>query len=340
MKVKRALSYDDVLLVPQYSEVVSRKEVNLGIKLKNFPELLIPVVASPMDTITGGRMAATISEYGGVGIIHRYSSVEEQVLEVERAVKLGAERIGAGVGITGDFVQRAKAVQRAGANLICVDVAHGHHCLMRHALKVLRNTIGNSAHIMAGNIATRVGLDHLAEWGADSVRVGIGGGSICSTRIQTGHGVPTFQSILDCSSTASDVSIIADGGIKNSGDIVKALAAGADAVMIGSLLAGTPETPGEYYRNEKGDRYKVYRGMASKEAQIKWRGHYSSVEGVTTTVQGKPEARHVLYELEAGIRSGLSYSGSLSILDLQRKAIFIEQSHAGSIESATHIFNL
>ena len=339
MKIKRALSYGDVLLVPQYSQIESRKEVDISVKLKNFPTLRVPIIASPMDTVTGWAMAVAVSEYGGLGIIHRYNTTEEQAFEVQRAHEEGAERIGASVGITGDFASRAKELVRAGANLICVDVAHGHHSLMRHSLKVLRNTVGTSVHVMAGNVATLDGLDHLAEWGADSVRVGIGGGSICSTRIQTGHGVPTFQSVLDCAETQQDITIIADGGIKNSGDIVKAIAAGADAVMIGSLLAGSPETPGDFYRNEKGERYKVYRGMASKEAQVKWRGHYSSIEGVTATVAGKPDASNILYELEAGIRSGLSYSGANSISEFRSKAKFIEQTSSGGVESGTHIFN-
>ena len=167
---------------------------------------------------------------------------------------------------------------------------------MERALKSIKDKFGNDIHVMAGNVATEKGFSQLARWGADSIRVGIGGGSICSTRIQTGHGVPTLQSILDCAESQyfGSVELIADGGIRGSGDIVKAYAAGADFVMLGSLLAGTDESPGEIvnYVEMQGDRqvyrnYKVYRGMASVEAQIDWRGHSSSVEGVTTTSSHK-----------------------------------------------------
>jgi IMP dehydrogenase len=190
---------------------------------------------------------------------------------------------------------------------------------------------------MAGNVATREGYERLSKWGANSIRVGIGGGSICSTRIQTGHGCPTFQSILDCAQSECDTTIIADGGIKTPGDIVKALAAGADFVMLGSLLAGSDETPGELFEGKRGKKYKVYRGMASKEAQKDWRGSHSSNEGVSTTVPHKGPVSSILQDLENGIRSGLSYSGSRTVFGLQFKAQFIKQTSAGQIESSAHI---
>jgi IMP dehydrogenase len=190
---------------------------------------------------------------------------------------------------------------------------------------------------MAGNIATLEGYNDLVDWGADSVRCNIGGGSICSTRIQTGHGIPGLQTIIDCASTtARKVPIIADGGIRNSGDIVKALAAGADFVMLGSLLAGTDETPGDIINTRKG-KVKAYRGMASADAQIDWRGKTSSLEGIATTVSCKGPVDDVISELVRGIRSGLSYSGARSITELQAKAEFIRQTSSGQAESATHI---
>ena len=190
---------------------------------------------------------------------------------------------------------------------------------------------------MAGNVATLEAFNDLADWGADSVRIGIGGGSICSTRIQTGHGVPTLQSVIDCSKTDRNALLIADGGFKTSGDVVKALAAGADFVMLGSMLAATDESPGETFISADGKRYKVYRGMASKEAQMEWRGKTASLEGVSTTVPYKGSVELILSELEQGIRSGFSYTGARTLAELQSRAQFIKQSSAGQIESSTHI---
>jgi IMP dehydrogenase len=196
---------------------------------------------------------------------------------------------------------------------------------------------GDEVHIMAGNVATVEGINDLADWGATSVRCNIGGGSICSTRIQTGHGMPGLQTIIDCAQTERDVAIIADGGIRNSGDIVKALAAGADAVMCGSLFAGTTEAPGEILRDNDGCVWKSYRGMASKEAQTEWRGKYSSFEGVATRVAYQGKARDILKDLTQGIRSGFSYSGARSLEELQFKAEFVMQTPSGLSESQTHI---
>jgi len=229
------------------------------------------------------------------------------------------------------------ALYDAGVRILCVDVAHGHHLHMKKAIEDLRNVFSDTVHIMAGNIATLEGYNDLVDWGADSVRCNIGGGSICSTRIQTGHGVPGLHTIIDCAGSASrSVPIIADGGIRNSGDIVKALAAGADFVMLGSLLSGTDETPGDVINTRKG-KFKSYRGMASKDAQIAWRGKTASLEGVATTVPCKGPVDDILSELERGIRSGLSYTGARSIRELQAKAIFLRQTRSGQIESATHI---
>jgi IMP dehydrogenase len=227
----------------------------------------------------------------------------------------------------------------AGVGFLCVDVAHGHHILVKNALQSLRDEFGDGVHIMAGNVATLEGVNDLADWGADSVRCNIGGGSICSTRIQTGHGLPGLQTIFECAQTDRDVKIIADGGIRNSGDIVKALAAGADAVMIGSLLSGTEETPGETFNDPDGLRWKSYRGMASKEAQIEWRGKYSSFEGVATRVPYRGSAKLILEDLKRGIRSGLSYSGARTITELQAKAQFVRQTASGLSESRTHILS-
>ena len=335
-----ALTYDDVLLQPQYSEIRSRKEIDIGTDLGRGLQLSLPIFSSPMDTITGGHMASSIYKLGGVGIIHRYNTIEEQVLQVVRAyehcVNSTSPILGAAVGISGDYLERATALLAAGVDFLCVDVAHGHHILMKEALQKLRN-LTDEFHIMAGNVATLQGVNDLADWGADSVRCNIGGGSICSTRVQTGHGLPGLQTIFECSKTDRDVAIIADGGIRNSGDIVKALAAGADAVMCGSLLAGTTESPGDVFEDRDGFRYKSYRGMASKEAQMKWKGKYSSFEGVATRVPFRGSVVKILEDVERGIRSGFSYSGALNLKELQYKAKFVRQTAAGLGESKTHI---
>lgn len=338
--MKSTLSYDDVLLVPQYSDIKSRSEVSLVSDLGNNLKLDMPIFSSPMDTISESSMAISMSEYGGAAIIHRYNTAQEQVKMVGMAHSISrVSNIGAAVGISDDFLLRAKMLKQAGANFICVDVAHGHHILMKDALRDLRAELGSEFHIMAGNVATLQGVNDLSDWGADSVRCNIGGGSICSTRIQTGHGLPGLETIFECAKTDRDVAIIADGGIKNSGDMVKALAAGADAVMCGSVFSGTDETPGKVIEEGDGTRWKNYRGMASKEAQVSWRGRYSSHEGVSTRVPYRGSVSKLLEDIERGLRSGLSYSGARSLAELQSKAEFVIQTSAGLGESKTHITN-
>lgn len=336
MKLQETLTFDDVLLVPQYSDIESRKQTDISSWLDNQIKLSIPIISSPMDTVTGHIMACEISILGGLGIIHRYNSPDQQAEWVKYCKDNHASHVGVAVGSTGDFLERTEKCLSAGANVICVDVAHGDHISVKNAIHDIRVKFGWRVHIMAGNVATQEAFDHLAHWGADSVRVGVGGGSICSTRIQTGHGVPTLSSVVDCAKTSFNAKIIADGGIKTSGDIVKALAAGADFVMLGSMLAGTNEAPGDIFE-ENGKQYKVYRGMASKEAQIDWKGNYSSFEGVASKVAYKGRLPNVLDDITRNIRSGLSYSGAKDLIELRAKAKFIKQTSAGQIESSPHI---
>ena len=335
--MQEALTYDDVLLVPQYSDIRSRSEIDISTDMGNGLRLELPIFASPMDTISSNQMAQAMCMEGGAAIIHRYNTPKQQSELVANARELGAKKVGFAVGVTGDFLTRTGACLNAGGNFVCVDVAHGHHVMMREVLASIRREFGDELHIMAGNVATFNGITDLADWGANSVRCNIGGGSICSTRVQTGHGMPGLQTIFDCSKTSRDVTIIADGGIRNSGDIVKALAAGADAVMLGSLLAGTKEAPGEIIMDSTGNRFKTYRGMASKEAQMDWRGRYSSFEGVSAQVPYRGSVRYILEDLEKGIRSGLSYTGARTIRELQARARWVQQTSAGTGESRTHI---
>ena len=334
--MKEALTYDDVLLVPQYSDIKSRKEVDISSDLDEELTFNLPIISSPMDTVTESEMAYAISKMGGLGIIHRYNSIEEQAGMVAEVVGAGVEVVGAAIGVSDDYFERAQTLVENGAKVICVDVAHGHHILMKNALGTLRQTFDDNVHIMAGNVATLKGINALADWGAQSIRCNIGGGSICSTRIQTGHGMPGLQTIFDCARTGHDVAIIADGGIRTSGDIVKALAAGADFVMLGSLLAGTLQSPGDIVTTPEGLK-KRYRGMASKDAQMDWRGRYSSNEGVSTFIKYKGEVKDVLQDLRGGIVSGFSYSGARNLTSLQNEAVWVKQTGAGLSESKTHI---
>ena len=340
---KDTVCFDDVLLVPQKSEIVSRSEIDLTTTIgeKTFR---LPIVSSPMDTVTEASMALSMFAHGGLGVVHRYNTTKEQCSIVrdiahslEETGDSNINNIAAAIGTSSDFLDRSRALYDAGTRIICIDVAHGHRTLVEKSIKTLRDIFSNKITIIAGNVATAEGYKELSEWGADAVRIGIGGGSICSTRIQTGHGVPTLQSVLDCRDVA-DATIIADGGIKTAGDIVKALAAGADMVMLGSMLAGTKETPGEVFQSEV-KKYKVYRGMASPEAQIAWRGNARSLEGISTTVPYKGEVSSILLKLDKNIKSGLSYTGAKNLKDLRSKARFVKQTSSGLSESRTHILN-
>jgi IMP dehydrogenase len=333
MQIRECLTYDDVLLMPKYSEVTTRNEVSLKSKLGDGLEFDTPIIASPMDTVSEDRMALHLGSLGGIAIIHRYNTIERQANMVSMTKKCN-QRVGAAVGATGDFMERTVALVNAGVDFICIDVAHGHHKNMYDAIRKVRDSYGPALHIMAGNVATDEAFEALQSWGVNSIRVGIGGGSICSTRIQTGHGIPNITAIMECAEVATTATLIADGGIKNAGDIVKALAAGADFVMLGSLLAGTEETPGNVINGQKS-----YRGMASREAQDEWRGKSSAPEGIATTVSYKGSVHDVMQDLIGNIKSGLSYSGATTIKELQARAEFIRQTSAGQYESSTHILN-
>ena len=335
-----AFSFDDILLVPQKSEIVSRGDVSLDIQVGSC-HLSAPIISSPMDTVTGPAMAAAMSKSGGMGILHRYNTVEEQVTMAMESFSLGAEALAAATGVTGDYISRIRSLKSSGVLTYCLDVAHGHHISMERALKKIRDEFGEEVYIIAGNVATSEAYEDLSNWGANAIRVGIGGGSICSTRVQTGHGIPTLFSVMLCAQQAkmmhSPALIIADGGIKTSGDAVKSLAFGANAIMLGSLLAGSPEAPGEIIENLSGEKRKIYRGMASKEAQKQWRGTARSLEGISSTVPLKPPVEEIVQELCFNIKSGLSYTGSKTIADFQKRVKYINQTPASQVESSTHI---
>jgi len=319
---KEHIGFDDILLIPQHSEIESRKDVNLGSSLGrglSSVSLGTPIIAAPMDTVCEHGMAVAMRKNGGLGIIHRYMTAQQQAEQIKMSKALGGPAAGS-VGARGDFVQDAIALVDAGALLILIDVANGHSEYAVGAVKSLRKLFGNSLHIMAGNVATWEGYARLADAGADSVRVGIGGGSACTTRVVSAHGVPTLSSIMDIRERVSysdGPSVIADGGIKNSGDAAKALAAGAHAVMLGRILAGTAESPGEVIEGRK-----VFRGMASREAQEQGRGVVSGVEGIATTVPFVGSVNEIISDFNAGLQSALSYTGVTKLVDFHEQAVY------------------
>ena len=336
-----SLCFDDILLIPQYSTVASRREVDISAHIGGGSRgigMSIPVIAAPMDTVCDGKMAYAIRKLGGYGIIHRYMSIDQMEQELKFIKSTDPVSLGVAVGAKGDYLERAFMAVSNGAHMVLVDTANGHSEYAIQAVKNVRRNVGNKIHIMAGNVSTYDGFARLQDAGADSIRVGIGGGSVCTTRIVSGHGMPTLASILDIRSRIpyeDGASIIADGGIRNSGDAVKALAAGADAVMLGSYLAGTDESPGEVYRSE-GKRFKVFRGMASAEAQLSVMGSVSVAEGVETTVPYKGSLESVLEEFKGGIGSGLSYTGAHNLKELYEESMFIKVSQASLNESRPH----
>lgn len=330
---KLALTYDDVLLVPSYNHHESRRIVSTSNTDRlNKLSLELPIMSSNMDTITESTMATFMHEKGGIGVLHRFLSIEDNI----KQFKASPPKTFVSVGCTEAELERAEALRDADANYFCVDVAHAHAKYVGKTLKKLRKMLGSRC-IMAGNVATYAGADYLASCGADIIKAGIGGGSVCSTRIKTGFGVPMLTCIEDCART--DRSIVADGGLKTSGDIVKALAFGADFVMIGGMLAGTAPTPGEIITKADGSQIKRYRGMASREAQEGFLGQmheWKTAEGVSTEVPYHDNQEAIIGDIIGGLRSGLTYAGADSISELQRKLNYIQTTPAGRRESLPH----
>lgn len=328
-----AITFDDVLLIPSYNHHESRRIVDIGVTdRQGLLTLTLPVMSSNMDTVTESGMANFMHSKGGIGVLHRFLSVEDNIKEFKAC--LG--QVFVSVGCSAAELERAEALRDAGADFFCVDVAHAHAKYVGKTLKNLRQLLGSRC-IMAGNVATYAGADYLASCGADIIKAGIGGGSVCSTRIKTGFGVPMLTCIQDCART--DRSIVADGGLRTSGDIVKALAFGADFVMIGGMLAGTAPTPGDVITNEQGQKVKRYRGMASREAQEDFLGQmheWKTAEGVSTDVPYSEQQEAIIADIIGGLRSGLTYAGADTISELQRKLNFVLVTPAGRLESLPH----
>jgi len=476
LEFREGLTFDDVLLVPKFSDITSRSQTNLETKLSRNISLNIPLVSANMDTVTESGMAVAMAREGGLGIIHRFLTIEEEANEVlkvkrsgsvmienpyfisptqtikdairymkEKGVsgllvtdsesklagiltrrdvmfesestqlvkdvmtkdvvtakpglsldeakeilrknrieklplvdesnhikglittkditnienypvaskdKKGRPLVGAAVGVKGDFMDRTESLLEAGADVIVVDIAHGHSENAVNTIRHIKKAFPDS-ELIAGNVATAAGAEDLIKAGVDAVKVGVGSGSICITRVVTGSGVPQLTAVLDCAKVGRqhDIPIISDGGIRTSGDVTKALAAGASSVMVGSILGGTDESPGSFI-SKNGKRFKIYRGMASFYASLgrksKEIGHVSIeddlndyvAEGVEAMVPYKGSVADILKQLTGGVRSGLSYCGAHTIKQMQENAEFIKMSGAGFAESQPHDVSL
>ena len=326
MMLQRGITFDDVVLVPNYCDIPSRIEVNTDVRLGPYT-FTVPIISANMDTITGSAMAVAMNcGSGGLGILHRFLPVEDNVREFETVRKV-TDHVGVSVGVSEFEIHRAEALIKAGARLICVDVAHGHSKLVGKMLKTLR-TMHDGLFLIAGNICTYAGGDYLAACGADAIKVGIGPGSVCTTRVKTGCGVPQLSAIFDCARVARP--IIADGGIRTPGDMVKALAAGASMVMVGGMLAGTVETECD-----------IYRGSASQAMHDKMHlvdmPDWKTAEGIeVTSISRGTRVRDVIRDMVGGLRSGMTYCGARDLSELKAKAQFMQISPAGVAEGTAH----
>jgi len=343
--IKEALTFDDVLLIPRYSSVLpsaTNLHTDLGYNLK----LKIPFLSSAMDTVTESNMAISIAQKGGLGIVHRNLSTLDQVSEIKK-VKKKKLLVGAAIGTSNEDLTRAKSIIDAGVDLIVIDTAHGHSDKVIKILSKIK-TKKLKIPICVGNIATAEAALRLYNEGADILKVGIGPGSICTTRMIAGIGVPQISAVLEVKKSMMNkkIKIISDGGIKFSGDIVKGIAAGADAIMMGSIFAGTEESPGKKYKY-KNKFYKSYRGMGSIGAMSEGssnryfqKNHKDKSkfvpEGVEARVIFKGKVDKILYQLQGGLRSSMGYIGAKKIIEIQKKAKFVKITKAGFYESMVH----
>lgn len=359
---KKGLTFDDVLLIPAESHVLPN-EVNLSTKLADNIKLNIPLISAGMDTVTEGAMAIAMALQGGLGVVHKNMSIQAQAGEVANVksviVPSGASKAAvddqhrllcaAAVGVTSDTFERAEALLEAGADAIIIDTAHGHSAGVLRKIKEIREHFPKQT-LIAGNVATGDATRALFDAGVDVVKVGIGPGSICTTRIVAGVGVPQITAIYDAATAAREYNkpIIADGGIKYSGDVVKALAAGGNAVMLGSMLSGTTEAPGDIFE-DNGKKFKRYRGMGSVGAMAQAHGSSDRYfqggvneanklvpEGVEARVEYKGDVSDVVFQIDGGLRSGMGYCGAANIPELIEKAQFVQITNAGLRESHPH----
>ncbi len=343
--IKEALTFDDVLLLPKYSNVLPTN-TNIASRLTKNIFLKVPFLSSAMDTVTESRMASAIAQEGGIGIIHRNLNIKKQSIEVKK-VKDKKMIVGAAIGTNLEDLERARSLLYNGVDLIVIDTAHGHSEKVLRTLSEIKKIVKNIP-ICVGNIATGEAAKKLYNSGADIIKVGIGPGSICTTRMVAGIGVPQISAIMEVKKALkkTKIKIISDGGIKFSGDIAKALAAGADAIMMGSIFAGTEESPGKKFKY-KGKIYKQYRGMGSIGAmsagsanryfQKKFKDKSKYVpEGVEGRVEYKGKVSKIIYQLQGGLRSSMGYIGAKNLHEIFKKAKFVKITKAGFYESMVH----
>jgi len=359
---REGLTFDDVLLVPAYSQILPR-DADLTTRLTQTITLNIPLMSASMDTVTESRMAIAMARQGGIGIIHKNMSIDDQTEQVylvkrsehsvvadplkpslEAKDAKGRLLVGAAVGVTPDVLERVAALVAAEVDVITIDTAHAHSRGVLQTLSQIRAAYPD-LQLIVGNVVTPAATEALIEAGASCVKVGIGPGSICTTRVVAGVGVPQITAVADCAQAAAkyDIPVIADGGIKYSGDIVKAIAAGAHVCMLGSMLAGTEESPSET-EIFQGRKYKVYRGMGSLAAMKKGsKDRYGQQgakklvpEGIEGRVLYKGPVEEVIFQLMGGLRAGMGYCGCATIEELRTKAEFIKISAAGLRESHPH----
>ena len=344
--IKEALTFDDVTMAPKYSEVLP-SDVDTNTQLSKYLSLKIPLLTSAMDTVTESKMAIAIAKAGGIGVIHRNLEIKKQIEEIKK-VKKQKLLVGAAVGAGPLELKRAEAILKEKVDLIVVDTAHGQSKKVAQIIKIIKKKKTNKTTLCAGNIATAEAAKFLIKLGVDVIKVGIGPGSICTTRLIAGIGVPQLSAILEVKKGVKNnrTKIISDGGIKYSGDIAKALAAGADAVMIGSLFAGTKETPGKLIK-KNGKLFKSFRGMGSVGAmnkgsadryfQPKQKDSSKYVpEGVEGYVKFKGEVGDIIYKLIGGLRSSMGYLGAKKVINLKIKPNFVKITKAGFYESMVH----
>ena len=343
--IKEALTFDDVLLLPQFSSVLP-SATDIRARLSNNINLKVPFFSAAMDTVTESKMAIAMGQAGGMGVIHRNLSIKNQVKEIT-LVKKKKLLVGAAIGTSNDDILRAKQLLNNGADLIIVDTAHGHSAKVLNTLSKLKK-ISKKIPICVGNIATGEAAKKIYNAGADMVKVGIGPGSICTTRMVAGIGVPQISAIMEVKKALfkKKIKIISDGGIKFSGDIAKALAAGADAIMMGSIFAGTDESPGKKFKI-RGKIFKQYRGMGSIGAmsagsanryfQKNFKDKSKFVpEGVEGRVEFKGKVSKIIYQLQGGLRSSMGYIGAKNLRDINKRAKFVKITKAGFYESMVH----
>ncbi len=343
--IKESLTFDDVLLIPRYSNVLP-SNADISLKLSKNIILKAPFLSSAMDTVTESSMAISMAREGGIGVIHRNLDIKSQTREIIK-VKKKKLIVGGAVGTNKDDVDRAKSLIANGCDLIVIDTAHGHS---EKVLKMLKNLkkVNTELPICVGNVATGEAAKKLFNSGADIIKVGIGPGSICTTRMVAGIGVPQISAIMDVKKALKNkkVKIISDGGIKFSGDIAKALAAGADAIMMGSIFAGTAESPGKKFL-VKGKAYKKYRGMgsigamSSGSANRYFQKNYNDKskfvpEGVEGRVEYKGSVSKIIYQLKGGLKSSMGYIGAKKLSQISKNAKFIKITKAGFYESMVH----